>query len=260
MMPNVFRARCSGRFFRICSVIAFVALIPSYSKAKWSPNFDQTITDPQQIKIKMKLSDQIQLHPGENDVMFFGDYAKDTFTFVKRGDFGYLHPNPQPVYVPITQAGEIVVLEGYSESGCPIDMFLPSVNDQFLPAGNKSWSLIPLGSYYNAQPGWSPYSDDPNCGNGPKKTIEFYQGTLKNIPTTFMLTAVRHGPAPQTVAASKYTIQVWAFTTYPEGDAGPPPASFNLFGQYTTAKAYANSAAALWSELALTTSKTLGGN
>lgn len=241
---------CRWRFAHICLVAVIVGLFPSFALAGWSANTDKPLSDPQRIKAEMKLTTQIQLYPGENDVTFFGEYKKNAFTFVKQGNFGHLRPNPQPKDVPQSQSGEIIVLEGASRAGCPVDIFLPSANDQ-----SQSWSLMPLGSYDNALPGWAPYSDNPNCGKGPEKTIEFYQGTLENIPTTFMLTAARHDAGSQTGSPAVYDIQVWAFTTFPEAGAGPPPPRFGLFGHYTTAVAYTNSAVALSSELAPPASK-----
>lgn len=270
MMSNVFRTRRSWRFFRICSVITFIVFIPSYSEAKWSPNFDQTITDPQQIKAKLKLSSEIQLHPGINDVTFFGvgndSDGEDGYSapsFISGDSNVPLVQDVRDTDVPVKDAGKIFVWGDYSATGCPIEIFSPSAGYNMY----RDFSLMPLGSFHTEISDWSPYSDDPNCGNAPIKTIKFYQGFLEGVPTTFMLISDRHADVTNMGRKAAYDIQILVFSTHPVGRVpGPkgwldaPAPYFAVFGRYTTSALYVGSDNALSAEFALPKSKTPEGN
>ena len=254
MGSYIYWAMCRWRFAHICLVAAVVGLSPSFARAGWSPAVDQALLDPQQIKAKMKLSSEVRLDTGINIVTFFGDYKQPTPNFVQAGNFVHIYPSVQFTDIPQKASGRIVLATGVASTGCPTEIFIPSASDDI----TNYWALMPLGSYENPLSIWSAYSDDPNCGKTPVKTIVFYQGTLEGIPTTFMLTAARDAAADQVRQESVYHIQVFVFSIEPIGGGGDGNPYFGLFGEYTTFSQYPNSAAALSTEFAIPEPKISG--
>lgn len=258
MTGKLFRAKHRWRLAQIFSILALTGLTPSLALAEWSPNWDKPLFDPQQIKIGMKLISELQLNPGLNNVTFYGVGPDNGPTpppsnFVLEDSHVRRNPGTIDRDIPFVASGKLTVLRNYSSVGCPVNIFVPSVGD----SATEYWALMPLGSYDQPLSGWKAYSDDPNCGKGAIKTIEFYQGSLEGIPATFMLISIRDSSSAQVGNKTLYDIKVFVFSM----SLGDNPAPyFGLYGQYRTPALYENSDAALLSEFALTSKVQAGDN
>jgi hypothetical protein len=223
-------------------LLGFIAFFcPKHSHALCSSNDKNAKTTWSEISITSVIS----LHKGINDVTFFGTTQKFESDFSSDGRFIHVHPDAQSINVPLTEHGEIAAFDDYSKDGCLFEVFLPSAAE----SAAQSWTVIPFGSYESILPGWYAYSDNLSCRNKPLKTLNFYEGKRKGLPATFILTATQDLFLPRKKKQFRFEIDVWVFSTEPEGDASDPAPYFCLIDRYTTSSLYPSSSDALSTEI-----------